>query len=302
MQDNKLKKLIDKAEKYVAFIGSGLSIGIYPTWEGLVSQLCKVCGLPTNIPSSNKSSEDLLKLADEAKRCDKKAYCKELGKIFGKKITKTNRSYKLLMKLQFKSYITINFDRLLASEAIDNNYKNIFSFPSLPYNKINDHSIFYIHGYIEENTIPQPDHILLGERDFERGYENNYSGTLKSFLEQVFTYEPLLFIGCKLSEPPLRKVLETCRKIRKTINESYPSHNPPPRFAILPKRYYKSEIRNPEHDIDAEKEENDRFGELDIEVYRYEPKDEDHTGLLELLESLCDLQPQRVLSGFEETY
>jgi hypothetical protein len=55
-----------------------------------------------------------------------------------------------------------------------------------------------------------------------------------------------------------------------------------------------------ERDLNGEQEETNRFRELDIAVLRYDPKDEKHSVIEEILEEWCKLAPVKERSGFPE--
>lgn len=288
----------------VAFVGSGLSTlkTLYPSWGQLITRICKACGLP--IPSSVESQDAdlLLKRADEARDRDEQAYCRVLGEVFGKPVVETRRAYDLLMKSKFQSYVTINFDPLLATESrkLEHKCDGVYSFPSLPIHRIDKRAVYYIHGCIQPGSVPRADQIVLGRRDFERAYSDE-GGTLKSFLHQLLTYQPLLFLGCTLREPPLKPIFENCLQVREFIKREWPNHRVPPRYTLLPMRFYRKEsYRSRQRDIDQEQEETDRFRQLDITVLRYDPLDEKHSAIEGILEEWCELAPIYRRSGFQE--
>jgi hypothetical protein len=100
----------------VPFIGSGLSAGLYPSWNDLIKTLCEECDVGNLGTEENLSSEDLLKKADEAKANDVVAYNRTLGELFTPSVHK-REAYELLLRLKFRFYITTNFDPLLAEET-----------------------------------------------------------------------------------------------------------------------------------------------------------------------------------------
>jgi hypothetical protein len=80
-----------------------------------------------------------------------------------------------------------------------------------------------------------------------------------------------------------------------------PGHLAPPRYALLPTRFYKEERRPPgQRDLNPEREEANRFQELDIAVLRYDPKDEKHSAIEEILEEWCGLAPIKERVGFPD--
>ena len=56
-----------------------------------------------------------------------------------------------------------------------------------------------------------------------------------------------------------------------------------------------------ERDLRGEQEETSRFRELDIAVLRYDPTDEKHSAIEEILEEWCELAPIKERSGFPES-
>jgi len=296
-----LKKHVNSGS-CVAFVGSGLSLPdiLYPSWEQLIVLLCKECGLDESINLND--SELLLELADKARERDEATYYKTLNEVFGKPVVKTNLAYDLMMRIKFCSYITTNFDPLLEKEAQKPEHhcnSEIYSCPALPFDKIRLRSVYYIHGKIQANSMQGPMQIILGKRDFDYYYALQH-GTLLSFLHQLLTSYPLLFIGCGLRERPLRRIFDICREARREIENAVSGSKAPHRYALLPMKFTKT-LQNPiwKRDVTKEEEEKARFMELDIRVVRYDPKDENHSGLLAILEEWCTLSPTTRGSGFE---
>jgi hypothetical protein len=204
----------------VAFIGSGPSTTdlLYPEWGEAVSRICVHCGLP---PMSNEEKEDvnvLLDRADEARVRDEARYCNALKEIFGKPIVNTTRAYDLLIDVRFRSYVTANVDPLLAdkSRSSKNRLGGVYTFPALPYDCIEKRSIYYLHGLVDVGVVPRPHQIVLGRQDFAHAYDES-NGTLHSFLHQLFSFQTIVFVGCTLREPPIARILESCRKARGQI-------------------------------------------------------------------------------------
>lgn len=276
----------------VAFIGSGLSKGLYPEWDDLVNMLCKECGIRIDRKKGLKDTKVKLRFADRAFRLNKKAYCGVLEREFGKRVTQTRTVYDLLIKCKFKSYITTNFDPLLATEGRkpQSGCLGPFDYPNLPLRNINSRGIYYIHGRIEEGKPLNPNNIILGKRNFNIAYRPNERGTLYSFLDQLLTYEDILFIGGTLREPALESVVKDCKRRIETIKQENPSIRIPGRFILLPIRPKKEDNIN----------EGKRFEELGIKVCRYNPGDGDHSGLNDLLEAWCKYPGIKPLTGFEE--
>jgi hypothetical protein len=256
------------------------------------------------VPSSleHLDPEALLELADRARESNEQAYCNILKETFGKPVVETRRAYDLLMRLKFKSYITTNFDPLLAIESRkpENKCNGVYTFPALPVDKIHTRAVYYIHGLVEVGVAPKSDQVILGQKGFKCAY-NDSGGTLSSFLHQVLIFQPLFFIGCTLREPPLKRIFEICYKVRQQIERERPGQHAPQRYILLPMKFLKTQD-NPsgQRNIELEIDESDRFRELDINVVRYNPKDEKHSAIEEILEEWCSLSPIDKRSGFEE--
>jgi hypothetical protein len=205
------------------------------------------------------------------------------------------------MRLKLKSYVTTNFDPLLATESRkrEHDCNGVYEFPALPVDRISFRAVYYIHGRVKEGVEPKEGEILLGRSDFERAYDDS-AGTLGSFLHQVLTFQPLFFIGCTLREPPLKHIFERCHKVREQIQRDWPEQRAPERYALLPTRYRKESKSLGQRDTEAEYEETGRFRELDIRVVRYVPKDERHSAIEEILEEWCSLPPISDRCGFEK--
>lgn len=285
----------------IAFIGSGLSTSNYPSWDNLIIELCQKCDIPVPsiAPGQKIDPAILMQLADEAKQRNSGAYCEVLAKQFGKPVVQTRRAYDLLMRLPFKGFITINFDPLLATESRKPEFKcnGVYKFPSLPSHMIEHRSVFYLHGYIAENTTPGPDEIILGSNDFLRAYEDANS-LLPSFLTQLLTFHHILFIGCGLREEPLKRIFNRCYQIRRQIEIEYVA-SAPSRYSLQPMHIIKTEKEELVRNLEFEKDENKRFEEFEIKVLRYHPKDEEHSAIEEILEKMISLKPVDIRSGFE---
>jgi len=276
----------------VAFIGSGLSAGIYPSWENLIKKLCERCGVEGAEPYENGEVDTLLERADMAKERDEEMYNTVLTEVFSPGVNK-REAYELLMRLEFKFYITTNFDPLLANETRrpECQCNGVYCYPDLPYRR--DRVVYYIHGMVRDNKRLE---VILGKRDFDRGYSPETP--LYSFLHQVFTYEPILFIGCSLREPQLENIFKICHEIRRNI-ERRKNIRAPNRYILLPYRFLRTqEMFEMGRDHRGEEEENNRFKDLGIIPIRYDPKDQQHSGLEEIFREWCDLPPLNVLSGF----
>jgi len=108
-------------------------------------------------------------------------------------------------------------------------------------------------------------------------------------LSQVFGFDHVIFIGCRLREPQLRELL----KIIKNIKEKQ---------LKFPKEVFKHYIFLPkrkEEEKEEEKEENLFYKQIGIKVIRYDKLDnKNHIGLDKILEGWCNLKPIRPIIDF----
>ncbi len=290
-----LKSLVRGGRCFV-FIGSGLSIGLYPSWKDLVLDLCHHCEVSIPGSADPSQAETLMDLADQAYANDAATYHRVLTETFGQLPVTTRRAYELLLHLPFRGYITTNFDPLLADHCRrhTDNCRDVRIYPSLEAD-FNERRVFYIHGYVPSGAAPTNHHLVLGKSQFEHAYA---SSTLRSFLEQLLTYHPVVFMGARLGEPTLHKVFDFCRSTREEI-ERYFSDRGQPRYILLSKRYRAGAGGISERDVDAESSDDELFGALDIRVVRYDNEDGSYSVLDDYLEDWADLPPVRIRSGFE---
>jgi len=282
------------------FVGSGLSKDAgYQSWEQLVSDLCSGCGVL--FPDGEEiAPKQLLELAESCYRQDTEKFFKILTTEFSKPVTIMPRSYTYLYKSPFKSYITTNFDPLLAEEG--RGKSDVFTHKKgLDITKLSDKSIFYIHGYVAVGECVKDKELILTKSDFEREYNPENSVKIISFLTQLFQFHSVVFVGCQLKEEPIRRLFEICEKARKDISE-LPGKKPPKHYILLPK----IEIQSAGPMADKRQQEvveyEDQWYEKNgIVVVRYEKGDEapKYLELQDILEEWSGLPAAKVISPFE---
>jgi len=241
------------------------------------------------LSSVEQSSDDLIDKAEECKRAHLDIYHKTLADIFGIRDVQTRHALHLLMMLPFQAYVTTNFDPLLSSAGAVHDCRNVYSYPSLPAEKINgiQRSIFYIHGRARaiEGENPSGENLVLARSDFDLAYE----GIVRSFLEQLFIYHNVLFLGCSLTEPAMQAVFQRVHEIHMQIKRTYTvSTNLPKRFMLLPTRYVLVETQK-RRDNEYESNEIKRFQAMNIDIIRYENSDARHSEIEDILEQLCTM-------------
>lgn len=302
--DPKLPELNElvRSGNCVAFVGSGLSSDLYPSWPCLISKLCDACGVEYDVIDENTDPEKLLDFADEALNVDADAYCRILAQEFAHPIDKEKAAYDRLMRAPFKCYVTINFDPLLANERRKPERKlgEVYIPPHLSAQDIGHRNLFYIHGLIEIGKIPEVNQIILGRNHFQSAYDEDES-TLPHFLKELFTFNHIAFLGCTLREYTLKRIFEYSQKVQSKISDRFPEIELKRKYILLPKRYVNDKEEETIHrDKRTEEEEIRRADEYGVHIVRYEPKDESHSGLMEILEEWGNLLPFEIGPQLDE--
>ena len=71
--------------------------------------------------------------------------------------------------------------------------------------------IYYLHGYIGEDTEAGNIDVVLSQAEFRNAYQPD--GFLKRFLIEAFRREDVCFIGCGLrGDDPIKRVFEVCQQ------------------------------------------------------------------------------------------
>jgi len=288
--------------KCVVFIGSGLSFG-YDSWPDLVNALCERCGIDCQI-NKDSSPDKLLDAALDAKQSDKSSYFKYLGEHFGRPVSSIQYIYDILFDLKFESYLTVNFDPHLFLKAQTAWRGKSFGFrvyPDLDRKAVTGRSIHYLHGIIEENTIPREGSIVLARDEFKEAYIPN--GHLMNMLLQTLEYDHVLFIGCKLQEPNMSDVFNICkRNQQKRLQIINPDNQRTPlKFILLPKPKSTFKDEKGEIEIIRNQEEienlNRHYNNMGIEPVWYDDEN-DHSNLRFALEPLTKLKLQDVKTDY----
>ena len=292
----------------VAFIGSGPSCRIYPTWTKLVPMICHDCGVTVSEDLSNAQTETLLSLTDRARKSNESAYKSSLQTIFGYPPVRTSRIYECLINAPFTAYLTLNLDPLLAVAARNPDPDTpIYHYPSLNAFELRDGAVYYLHGLIHAETRIEDINVVLSASEFDCAYSPN--SLLTGLLEQVFTYKRVCFIGCGLSERPLQELLSRCAQFRDGFFTPRGMRSPK-HFILLPRvepvtpgdsTLVEQQRQTELAGVEMQGSENP-YREMGISVVWYDPRDEDHSGLLSILDDLAEVEPLRTQTGFEGLY
>ncbi|MCE9545133.1 MAG: SIR2 family protein [Planctomycetia bacterium] len=289
-------------ERCIAFVGSGPSVPIYGTWLELTRHLCHGCGISVEL-NGESSAETLQSAAQSAREANPGVYFQLLGDHFGK-VTQTNPNYDLLMRIPFKSYVTLNFDPLLAQESQKPEHRccGVMTYPDLDRANIGRRAVYYAHGLIREGEYPNEDSLVLCKSDFDRAYADN--GWLLTFLIPTLAKEQVCFVGCRLKEPEFQRLFEICKERQEEIRRTA-GGTPPTRIILLEELVLWSKdvtgqtVRNEYEERRREAEEDEFFRGLDIKVVRYPRLDENHVGLRRTLQTAASFPTMRLIAGFD---
>jgi len=285
------------AGRSVAFIGSGLSMEEYISWGELVKQLCDACGVDID---ADNVDVDLLELAEQAKNASPDEYHRVLSEEFGKEGVHLPPGYMYLLESPFNAYITVNYDPLLA-EASRFKGLTIYDFKlGLDSSRVKDQAIFYIHGYVAAGGQVVDGDLILTREDFEQNYEHT-GAIIPSFLTQVLSFKPVVFIGCGLQEPALKNILGLCNEIKSRI-EARSDNNGPTHYILLPTLYTKvAEDKKPERDLQKEAEEDVIYEEVGVRVIRYvRNSPEDYSPVEKILKKWSKAPELKPVSAYDE--
>lgn len=288
-----------------AFVGSGLSSGLYHSWFGLVNAICERCGIARRI-TKDSTVDELLDAAQDAKAGNKRQYFGFLGEHFGRSLDQTPLIYDLLLSLPFECYLTVNLDPLLARKARLARTPCVLpvrAYPSLDRRQMFSRSLHYLHGFIEAGKTPVEGTIVLARDEFLEAYRDN--SNLMNFLVPTLENDPVLFVGCGLREPSMPQVFKICKehqtKRQKIMvaSGSLPS-SPPQRYILLPKPSVTNEAGDLVEDQSREEMERQQtyYTSLDIEPVWFENSGDDFSALRVAVEDLANLPDIRPNYGW----
>jgi hypothetical protein len=293
-----------RSGKCAVFIGSGLSVGNYLSWLDLVNALCDVCGVA---PVTRDSPEDkLLQATQDAKSNNQEAYYEFLGGHFGRAVESIPTIYHVLLSLPFDSYLTVNFDPLLATGArtARNGCKlPPHAYPELDRKNAGGRSIHHLHGFVSQDRTLVDGDVVLAKSEFEEAYSAN--SNLMNFLVPTIENEPILFVGCRLREPTMKHVFEICKEHQRKRKQRIavvgaPPSEPPPRFIVLRQPHVtgRNGKRDVAHSHEEKRELQEYYERFDIQPVWYDGRGDDHSALLLAFEQLADLPDVRPEYGW----
>ncbi|MCX7047283.1 MAG: SIR2 family protein, partial [Candidatus Sumerlaeota bacterium] len=189
--------------------------------------------------------------------------------------------------------VTTNYDPLLSVAAVQNGCHQLYHYPDLPIMPLggSDRPIYYIHGLARIRDKPCGDYLVLSKSEFDEAY----SGIVRTFLEMLFAYHPVLFLGCRLSENQIREILIKAGNFQNKINSARSKNIVPCKIILLSPKEFRERTELGEDQIDHGKTESvfiqemRRFEELGLKVMRYDPEGQGHREIEAILDELCNL-------------
>lgn len=220
-----LRGVIDN-HRCVAVVGAGLSAPDFPLWNALMGRLIDACDVrPEDIPG--EIATDLPKQASFLQRRYREQYVSELNKIFLETQVSeaTWTRYHLLARINFCSYVNLNFDCCLRTAMDLRDVARVSVFPTLAPEHLPNREIYHPHGLIDENRLVGTEPIVLTHDEFEDAY-HPYQQRLHSLLLALFNDYDVCFIGCNPTEPNVRRLLQICRQIHDSTHGTSDSGRP----------------------------------------------------------------------------
>lgn len=258
----------ENPEKFVFFVGAGLSQPLFPSWGALLKEFliqAKEGELPHDedeLTGYIDAGENYLDIAETCiTAMGTTRYRDLMEKIFDKDFSESDvpEGYKALMELTPKTIITTNYDRIpdIAGKGryrVSTN-KNAPEASRFVADKKN--TVFKMHGDITDHSS-----IILTTNDYQKIISCNQS--TRSLLNNLLSTKILIFVGFSLSDPHINTVLENI----KAINNGIPlSH-----YVLLNEKS-KFKISSFEK----------RYG---VKVISYTPSDNTHPEVIEFLRAL----------------
>jgi len=288
---------------WIAWIGSGFSVEDgYPSWLCGIRHLCENCEIPVWPSHDRPTPDELMDKADKCKAKNPVAYCETLTALYGRRPRMHHPALHSLMRLDFKGYITTNFDPLLRDVAVAHEIKEVYAYPYLPLSRLGSaqRPVYYVHGLASYGgkQKAQPGPLILGRSDFDEAYGSN--GLVRDFLSGVLTDHNVLFLACRLEERGIQRVFARVSEIHYRIEMSAGDRPRPERYILLPRPVTEVDEGAPadgslpaeqlQQAADDRVRQQDRFYEdLGIKVFRYDADvPPNHRAIEAFLEYVCD--------------
>lgn len=253
-------KDVFRNEDMVLFLGAGVSIdGGIPLWGTLIktlhvymlNRLTQDKGLSfeqqqmiKELASDNEMESPLMQMRYIKAAFSNEEYYKLVhSALYDHDINLDTELLNMIVKIStpqraycgIKSIITYNFDDLLERKFAQKDIQyNIISDESdrQIFNKLN---VYHVHGYLPSDytEISSEPNLIFSEEDYHRVYRDAYSWSNLTQLNAL-RENTCLFIGCSLTDPNLRRILDVAAR-----NGETPRH-----FAFLKKNKIRKQNNN----------------------------------------------------------
>ncbi len=236
----------------VLFLGAGVSIdGGVPLWESLIKTLhiSMLSGLTKDDKLSFKQQEMIRELAEyngmespliqmryiRAAFSNNEYYKLVHSALYGQAINIDTKLLNAIAKIStpqraycgIKSIITYNFDDLLERKLAQRDIQYHVISDEMDRQMVDKLNIYHVHGYLPSDFSQTGDkpNLIFSEEDYHRVYQDSYSWSNLAQLSAL-RENTCLFIGCSLTDPNLRRLLDVAARI-----DEKPRH-----YAFLKKR------------------------------------------------------------------
>ena len=226
-----MKKEIDSNDCFALVLGAGISIDLgAKSWNDLLlhfeNELCKA-GIIGDVDKLCKkvggSSLITAQLCKDLYKNETAYYWAIHNGLYGtpsyKSVYAIDEIVKIIEKSKRKKHfrvLTYNFDDYLEQRLtnIQFEFNTLFNSSGIINDKL---SIYHVHGYlpqVEYKSHMKAEHcasIFLTEENYNGLYNQPYSWQISSQLS-FFRENACLFVGCSLSDPNIRRLLELTRE------------------------------------------------------------------------------------------
>lgn len=216
-------------KQVIALVGAGVSAACgYPTWDKLLD----ILHVKAAAPALTKLQKDMLWRAEEYRsKLGEKPYRTLLSRLFAPEKQVTDELVRLLVKLDFKHFLTTNYDDTIsrAHRAVGSSQKlrviewsrdaEVREFITGLGDPGQAKHCVHLHGHFKS-----PESIVLTDSDYMERYARSPITARKLFV--ILATQRVLFVGFSLEDPDLVSLL---REVNATLGSEEPRH-----FALLP--------------------------------------------------------------------
>lgn len=208
-----LAKEAFRNNKISLFLGAGVSASAgVVTWVNLLEQLC----VKHNISRIDSEIDEIIKgriIVDEYNDGDKLSseFYEDMKEILYSNLYSRRPLIKSIANLiikapQLESVISYNYDNLVEQEVS----KKIPCSPIYDKSRNDDAKtiqVYHVHGFISQEERKNHSHIVLGEKEYHKIYQEAYNwGNVEQL--HALCRSTCFFIGLSMKDPNLRRLLD----------------------------------------------------------------------------------------------